>query len=88
MHIASLPFQADVAAFSFVSLILELRDELGKNGDFILPSKFRVYDLLIKCYIEVTMKSIQKRSEKSCTEFIRDRIILYAFKSFCALENL
>lgn len=37
LHIASLPFKADIITFSFISLILQLRDELGKNGDFILP---------------------------------------------------
>lgn len=41
MHIALLPFKADIIAFSSVSLIVELRDELGKNRDFILTVNSR-----------------------------------------------
>lgn len=54
-----------------------------KKWGFYSPSKFRAYDLLIKHYIEVTMKSIQKSSEKSCTEFNGERIFLYVLWRNC-----
>lgn len=55
---------------------------------FYTHSKFSVYDLFIKHQVEVTIKSIQKRSCQLCIESNEGRIFLYALKFCCPLKYL
>lgn len=57
--------KADIVAFSFVSTILELRDNLAKNGVFILP----VSSEFIICLLNVMFKLQWKAYRRGHTSY-------------------